>query len=185
MDWVDDPDSRVDIVRTAIDDLRGIVRLRRAIASGRLPLEAVRERIGRHPAGAGVLGQAWRFAGVGLVSTALHLGLFAWLATALPSAQVANLLALLVATVANTAANRRWTFGVRGRRHLGRHHLQALTVFGLTWGMSSLALLLVGAVSTDPGAAAQTVAIAAANLVATAVRFVAMRRWIFNDRQGN
>jgi putative flippase GtrA len=50
--------------------------------------------------------------------------------------------------------------------------------------MSSLALLLVGAVSTDPGAAAQTVAIAAANLVATAVRFVAMRRWIFNDGNG-
>ena len=184
VDWYDDPDSRVDVVRTAMDDLHGIVRLRRAIASGRLPLEAVRERMGRHPAGAGVLGQAWRFAGVGLGSTALHLGLFAWLATALPSAQVANLLALLVATVANTAANRRWTFGVRGRRHLGRHHLQALTVFGLTWGMSSLALLLVGAVSTDPGAAAQTVAIAAANLVATAVRFVAMRRWIFNDHKG-
>ncbi len=181
VDWYDDPDSRVDVVRTAMDDLHGIVRLRRAIASGRLPLEAVRERMGRHPAGAGVLGQAWRFAGVGLGSTALHLGLFAWLATALPSAQVANLLALLVATVANTAANRRWTFGVRGRRHLGRHHLQALTVFGLTWGMSSLALLLVGAVSTNPGAAAQTVAIAAANLVATAVRFVAMRRWIFSD----
>src|SRR5436189_1215705 len=27
VDWVDDPDSRVDIVRTAIDDLRGVVRL--------------------------------------------------------------------------------------------------------------------------------------------------------------
>ena len=66
VDWYDDPDSRVDVVRTAMDDLHGIVRLRRAIASGRLPLEAVRERIGRHPAGAGVLGQAWRFAGVGL-----------------------------------------------------------------------------------------------------------------------
>jgi hypothetical protein len=28
VDWTDDPDSRVAIVRTAIDDLRGIVRLR-------------------------------------------------------------------------------------------------------------------------------------------------------------
>ena len=27
MDWVDDPDSQVDIVRTAIDDLRGVARL--------------------------------------------------------------------------------------------------------------------------------------------------------------
>jgi glycosyltransferase involved in cell wall biosynthesis len=30
VDWVDDPDSRVDIVRTAIDDLRGVRRLLRA-----------------------------------------------------------------------------------------------------------------------------------------------------------
>ena len=28
VDWVDDPDSRVDIARTALDDLRGIARLR-------------------------------------------------------------------------------------------------------------------------------------------------------------
>src|SRR4029453_9722528 len=27
VDWVDDPDSRVDIVRTAIEDLRGVARL--------------------------------------------------------------------------------------------------------------------------------------------------------------
>jgi hypothetical protein len=29
VDWVDDPDSRVDIVATALADLRGIARLRR------------------------------------------------------------------------------------------------------------------------------------------------------------
>ncbi len=183
VDWYDDPDSRVDVLRTAIDDLHGIVRLRRALAGGRLPLAAVRERIGRDPAGTGLTAQVWRFAGVGLASTALHLGLFAWLAAALPSAQTANLLALLLATVANTAANRRWTFGVRGRRGLGRQHLQALTVFGLTWAMSSMALLLVDSVTASPGAALQTAAIAVANLAATVVRFVLMRRWIFsNDR---
>jgi hypothetical protein len=27
VDWVDDPDSRVDVVRTALDDLRGVARL--------------------------------------------------------------------------------------------------------------------------------------------------------------
>jgi len=181
VDWYDDPDSRVDVLHTAIDDLHGIVRLRRTFAAGWLPLAAVRERIGRHPADAGVIGQVWRFAGVGLASTALHLGLFAWLAAALPSAQTANLLALLVATVANTAANRRWTFGLRGRQGLGRQHLQALAVFGLTWAMSSLALLLVGSVTASPGAALQTAAIAVANIAATVVRFVAMRQWIFND----
>jgi putative flippase GtrA len=180
VDWYDDPDSRVDVLRTAIEDLHGIVRLRRTIAAGRLPLAAVRERIGRHHVEAGLLDQVWRFAGVGLASTALHLGLFAWLAAALPSAQTANLLALLLATVANTAANRRWTFGVRGRHGLGRQHLQALAVFGLTWAMSSAALLLVGSITSRPGAALQTAAIAVANLAATVVRFVLMRRWIFS-----
>ena len=54
-------------------------------------------------------------------------------------------------------------------------------MFGLTWGMSSLALLLVGTVTPSAGAAVQTVAIAGANVISTVVRFVAMRRWIFND----
>jgi hypothetical protein len=34
VDWVDDPDSRVEIVRTAKDDLRGIARVRRGLAHG-------------------------------------------------------------------------------------------------------------------------------------------------------
>ena len=49
VDWVDDPDSRVDIVRTAYDDVRGIARLGRNLLTGRLPLTEVSERqqIGR------------------------------------------------------------------------------------------------------------------------------------------
>ena len=35
VDWVDDPDSRVDIVATALADLRGVVRLARVRATGR------------------------------------------------------------------------------------------------------------------------------------------------------
>ncbi len=35
VDWTDDPDSRVAIVRTAIDDLRGVLRLRFGSGSGR------------------------------------------------------------------------------------------------------------------------------------------------------
>ena len=43
VDWVDDPDSRVDIVSTAVADLRGIVRVGRALARGRLPLTPTRQ----------------------------------------------------------------------------------------------------------------------------------------------
>jgi glycosyltransferase involved in cell wall biosynthesis len=35
VDWVDDPDSRVDIVRTALDDLKGMARVLRTVLTGR------------------------------------------------------------------------------------------------------------------------------------------------------
>ena len=41
VDWVDDPDSRVDIVATAVADLKGIARLACALGAGRLPLATV------------------------------------------------------------------------------------------------------------------------------------------------
>jgi glycosyltransferase involved in cell wall biosynthesis len=49
VDWVDDPDSRVDIVSTAVADLRGIWRLGRDLAGGALPLGEVRRQLGRAP----------------------------------------------------------------------------------------------------------------------------------------
>ncbi|MGN6635660.1 MAG: dolichyl-phosphate beta-glucosyltransferase [Oryzihumus sp.] len=83
VDWFDDPDSRVAIVQTALDDLRGVRRVRRALRSGRLPVEDIRARIGRRPhdqqlAGR-LVGQLWRFGGIGVASTVLHLGLLALL----------------------------------------------------------------------------------------------------------
>ncbi len=76
VDWFDDPDSRVDIVSTAVDDLRGVVRLRRALSAGSLPVADVAARIGRGRSHPGLGGQLLRFAGVGVLSTVLHLGLF-------------------------------------------------------------------------------------------------------------
>ena len=132
VDWFDDPDSRVDVVGTALDDLRGVVRVRRGLASGRLPVAEIAARIGRRDPGAGTWRQVSRFAAVGVVSTVIHLGLFASLASVPTSTQTANLVALLVATVANTALNRRWTFGVRGAGRL-RSQVQGLAVFLVTW----------------------------------------------------
>jgi glycosyltransferase involved in cell wall biosynthesis len=42
--WVDDPDSRVDIVQTALDDLRGMARVRRRIRAGQFATIAVADR---------------------------------------------------------------------------------------------------------------------------------------------
>ncbi|MER5530159.1 dolichyl-phosphate beta-glucosyltransferase [Streptomyces sp. NPDC002677] len=44
VDWVDDPDSRVDIVRTAVDDLLGMARMLRATVTGRTRVHAVPRR---------------------------------------------------------------------------------------------------------------------------------------------
>src|SRR5437763_6208596 len=49
VDWVDDPDSRVDIVETAKADLAGVARMLRALTTGRLPVAELRTQIGRRP----------------------------------------------------------------------------------------------------------------------------------------
>src|SRR5665213_3481698 len=49
VDWVDDPDSRVDIVATAIADLKGMARVARGLASGRIPVDRVYAELGRRP----------------------------------------------------------------------------------------------------------------------------------------
>jgi glycosyltransferase involved in cell wall biosynthesis len=49
VDWVEDPDSSVDLLRTAAADLRGVVRVCSDLARRRLPLERVAANLGRHP----------------------------------------------------------------------------------------------------------------------------------------
>lgn len=179
VDWFDDPDSRVDVVATALDDLRGVVRVRRALASGRLPVAEVAARIGRHaPGPLGAWHQLTRFAAVGVASTVVHLGLFAALVPAVGSTQAANLVALLVATVANTALNRRWTFGVQGAGAV-RHQLQGLSIFALTWLVTAGALAVLHAVVATPSTTVATLVVASATAASTGLRFVAMRSWIF------
>ncbi|WP_319267073.1 dolichyl-phosphate beta-glucosyltransferase [Streptomyces europaeiscabiei] len=47
VDWVDDPDSRVDIVRTAVDDLKGMGRMFRATVERRVRVAGVPHRARR------------------------------------------------------------------------------------------------------------------------------------------
>ena len=182
VDWVDDPDSRVDLVATALADLRGIVRLTRALGTGRLPLAALREQLGRNPlpvAGvpAGLTGQLLRFAGVGVASTLAYLLLYALLRTG-AGPQWANLVALLVTAVANTAVNRRVTFRVRGNDGAWRHQAQGLVVFAVGLGLTSGSLALLHAL-TDPPTRVELGVLIVANLIATGVRFLLMRIWVF------
>ena len=190
VDWIDDPDSTVDIVATAKADLRGVLRLGRALATGALPLGEISAHLGRSPLQSdpqgvpkGMTGQALRFAVIGVLSTIAYLVLFAALRP-IASAQVANLLAMIITTVANTAANRRFTFAVRGREGVARQQLQGLLLFVLSLGVSSGALGLLHALAPSASRLTELTVLLLANLVAAIGRFVLMRVWMFRDRDG-
>ncbi|WP_191328506.1 dolichyl-phosphate beta-glucosyltransferase [Klenkia taihuensis] len=189
VDWVDDPDSRVHIVSTARADLAGIVRMWRAFTTGRLPLADLRAQIGRGPlveptldgVPHGLVGQLVRFAAIGAVSTLAYLALFALLRTGL-DAQAANLVTLLVTAVANTAANRRFTFGRRGRDGAVLAQGQGLLVFALGLVLTSGSLGLLHATISDPGTGVELTVLVAANAAATVLRFLLLRHWVFRSR---
>ncbi|HEX6917392.1 MAG TPA: GtrA family protein, partial [Phycicoccus sp.] len=81
----------------------------------------------------------------------------------------------------NTWANRRWTFGVRGREGAARHQVQGLLVLGLTLAMTSGGLWLLDALSPAAPTWAETAVIAVTTALATAVKFLAMLWWVFPD----
>jgi putative flippase GtrA len=183
VDWVDDPDSRVDIVATAAADRRGSARLAAALFRGDLPLGSLRAEVGRDAAPDSLLRQAIRFAVVGVMSTVAYLLLFLALRSPL-GAQAANLVSLLVTAVANTAVNRRVTFAVHQGGAL-RHQAQGLVVFGLGLALTSGSLWLLSTLSAHPARATEVAVLVTANLAATVLRFVLFREWVFARRTRN
>jgi putative flippase GtrA len=153
VDWIDDPDSRVNIVRTAVDDLRGVARL-----------------LGTSP--------VMRFLGIGVASTAAYALLFLLL-TGLLGSVGANAAALAITAIGNTAANRRLTFGVRGREHLVRHHARGAVVFVLTLALTNGALAVLHGLDASPARAVELAVLVTASLVATVTRYVALKTWVF------
>lgn len=154
VDWVDDPDSRVDIVHTAIEDLKGVARL--AFAT---PIA--------------------RFVAVGIASTLAYALLFILMREGGIGAGVANAVALALTAVANTAANRRLTFGVMGRRGLLRQHAAGAAVYVLTLGLTAGALGVLHGVAPDATRTVELGVLVGASLVATVTRYVALKTWVF------
>jgi putative flippase GtrA len=154
VDWVDDPDSRVDIVRTAVDDLKGVARL--AFAT---PVA--------------------RFAAVGVLSTIAYALLFMALRSGGIGAGIANAVALGVTAVANTAANRRLTFGVMGRTGLLRQHAAGALVYAITLALTAGALGVLHGVAPGASHGVELAVLVAASLVATVTRYVALKTWVF------
>jgi putative flippase GtrA len=195
VDWVDDPDSRVDVVRTATDDLRGVVRVLGRIWRGQATIEAspstpsalTHRQPQTHPqpvARDGLAGQLVRFASIGVVSTVVFGLLFALLRPEVgPVAAV--LASMAVCTVANTAANRRLTFTLAtGSRAAApaaapghRRGVGAGVVLGVIPLVLSLAALgLLGAVGIS-ALWPELLAVTLANASGALLRFVVLRWW--------
>lgn len=99
------------IVKTATDDLKGVWRIGRALATGSLPLDRLARPFGDDPRDRdiedvprGLARQLVGFCVVGALSTLFYLLLYS-LFRQFSGSQIANALALLVSAVANTAAN--------------------------------------------------------------------------------
>jgi putative flippase GtrA len=128
-----------------------------------------------------LLHQLVRFAVVGVASTVAYALLFLLLRGPL-GAQGANFAALLLTAIANTAANRRLTFGVRGKGGAIRHQGQGLVVFALGWGLTSSTLGVLHLAVPGAPRGVELAALVVANLAATLLRFVLLRHWVFRRR---
>jgi putative flippase GtrA len=193
VDWIDDPDSSVDVVRTALSDVRGMARLTRDLVLGRIPVPELRAALARGPVpassraaeqtrGSSLFGQLIRFAAICAASTLAYLLIFVS-CRGFMDPQLANFLALLVTAVANTGANRRFTFGIQGGNPV-RHHFEGLIVFGIGLLLTSGALALVHR-TTAPDRWVEILTVVAANLAATGARFLLFRLWVFRGNLSN
>ena len=160
VDWVDDSDSRVNIVRTAAGDLAGSLRMARGFLAGRGRVELgdiARRRVvddyGR---------RLVSFATIGAISTAISLALFLWWREPLGPV-LANAAAVTATFFANT-----W-FHARITARLERPHwLRAVAVYLGSLLLTSVALL--GVEAAGGGLAAELAVLAITWTLATIVR---------------
>jgi putative flippase GtrA len=178
VEWEDDPDSRVHILSTAAEDLKGVWR----ISHGRSLRQVRRLREASGPAGEqATADQLLSFAGVGVLSTLSYLLLFAFGVKAL-GPLAANAAALAFCTVVNTALHRSLSSGRAGgaRRHATRPRFLAMAgaLYAVSLAFTTTALLVVGALGATSLTAA-LVAVTLANAGASLVRFALLRGWAF------
>ncbi len=182
VEWTDDPDSSVDIVHTALDDLRGIWRLARdrhlARARARALAQVPTSGSGQNPATAD---QLLSFAGVGMVSTMSYLVLFAagWPAF---GPWRANAAALAFCTLVNTALHRSLARRSPGGVRRASGQPSFVTVIAVLYGVSLVAttgaIAMANAVA-GPSLLGDAVAASVASGAAALLRFSLLRSWAF------
>ncbi len=125
-----------------------------------------------------------RFTAIGVVSTLAYALLFLLLAAPLGSA-VASAVALALTAVANTTANRRFTFGIRGRHGLARQQAGGFVVFLIALALTNGALSVLHDLDGHAPRLLEAAVLVLATLVATVTRYVALSFWVFRVRPGS
>ena len=185
VDWIEDVDTRVKVVGTAMEDLRGMVRVARAMISGRVraTLPPAPEPIPAHPEAVLARPQPelrrrlLSFGTVGALSAALHACLYLMLRPDLSPA-MSNLLALIVSSVFNTEANRLLTFNRAGGPRFWLH-LRAGLLFLVTYLFTTGVVTALLAIDPEMSRGPEVCALVVAYLAMTLVRFITLDRYVF------
>jgi putative flippase GtrA len=178
VDWTDDPDSSVDIVATAAEDLRGVWRLARGPHRERVRAQGPDTATGSGQVGADEL---LSFAGVGVLSTLSYLLLFALGWSAL-GPWIANAAALAFCTLINTALHRslarRSRTGREGPSVQPPFAAVVAVLYAVSLVATTAAIAVVGALA-GPSLAYDALAATVASCVASLARFSLLRGWAF------
>jgi putative flippase GtrA len=162
VDWVDDVDSRVHVLSTALGDLRGTARMALRFATGRGRVDLGPDA--RAPLADDFGRRFVSFSLIGAASTAMSLALFLSLHDAIGPIG-ANIVGGTATFVANAWANARYT------EHRARPRwARAVAFYICSLVSTSVALVLVGAVTTS--LAAQVAVLIMTWSLAAATRFV-------------
>ncbi len=119
------------------------------------------------------------FMTVGMTCTAAYFGLYLLLRDPL-GAQWANLVSLVLSTIAVTSGNRRFTFGVTSRRTVVPHQVLGLAVLALNTVLTASSLWLLHQAAPDAGRVAEVGVLAVANGIGGCVRF-ATYAWVMRE----
>jgi len=166
VDWIDDPDSRVNIVDTALGDLRGTARMACTFARGEGVIDF--GAAARQPLDDDYGRRLVAFGLIGALSTVVSLALFLLLRGTLGSVG-ANAVAVSATFLANTWANARITL----RAHRPRW-ARAFAVYIGSLALTSAALVAVDALGG--GLAAELIALAITWSAATVGRLALVSR---------
>ncbi|MEU0567754.1 glycosyltransferase [Nonomuraea sp. NPDC005983] len=185
VDWIEDLDSRVRVVRTAVDDLKGLARVAWSMSTGRARVGVPRraEPTPTHPNAvvarprAVTLAKFTSFSIIGAFSGFIYALLYLPLREHWAPA-LANLGALVLTAIANTEANRRWTFNRLGGPHTAMR-LKAALLFLANYAVTTTAVLGLQAAAPGINRLLEVTAVVATYCGLTLLRFVALDRWVF------